>query len=253
MSFVRELGDGWREFRSRTWIWVVVLGFAFANAAESAGLNILGPVVAKESLGGASVWGLVLAAMGVGLVLGGLLALRIRPERPLFVGVVSITLLVPPLVLLAIEAPWPVIAASALLAGIGVELFSVFWDTSLQTHVPNEVLSRVSAWDAIGSLVLIPAAYAIVGPLADAIGIETDALALRRHRVRGDHRAAPLARRARAAAARLRRTRRGLSFARRWIARRASPWRRTGASTPRRSSSAASRSCVRTRRRSARC
>ena len=62
--------------------------------------------------------------------------------------------------------------ASTLLAGIGIELFSVFWDTSLQAHVPNEVLSRVSAWDAIGSLVLIPAAYAVVGPLADAIGID---------------------------------------------------------------------------------
>ena len=171
-SFVRELGDGWREFRSRTWIWIVVIGFAFANGAEAAGLNILGPVVAKESLGGASVWGLVLAAMGVGLVLGSLLALRIRPERPLFVGVVSITLLVPPLVLLAIEAPWPALAAATLLSGIGIELFTVFWDTSLQAHVPNEVLSRVSAWDAIGSLVLIPAAYAVVGPLADAIGIE---------------------------------------------------------------------------------
>ena len=74
--------------------------------------------------------------------------------------------------LLAIEAPWPAIAAATLLTGIGIELFSVLWDTSLQTHVPNEVLSRVSAWDAIGSLVLIPAAYAVVGPLADAIGIE---------------------------------------------------------------------------------
>ena len=171
-SFVRELGDGWREFSSRTWIWIVVIGSAFANAAEAAGLNILGPVIARESLGGAAVWGLVLAATGVGLVLGGLLALRFRPERPLLVGVVAITLLFPPLVMLAIEAPWPVIAASTLLAGIGIELFSVFWDTSLQTHVPNEVLSRVSAWDAIGSLVLIPAAYAIVGPLADAIGVE---------------------------------------------------------------------------------
>ena len=36
-GFIRELGDGWREFRTRTWIWVVVLGFAFANGAESAG------------------------------------------------------------------------------------------------------------------------------------------------------------------------------------------------------------------------
>jgi MFS family permease len=171
-GFVHELRHGWREFRSRTWIWVVVLGFAFANAAESAGLNILGPVVAKESLGGASVWGLVIAATGVGLVIGGLIALRVQPERPLFVGVLAITLLFPPCALLSLEVPWEAIAAAMLLAGIGIEIFAVFWDTSLQAHVRNDVLSRVSAWDAIGSLVLIPAAYAIVGPLADAIGID---------------------------------------------------------------------------------
>jgi predicted MFS family arabinose efflux permease len=171
-SFIHELGEGWREFSSRQWIWVVVLGFAFANAAWASGLNVLGPVVAEESLGGASVWGLVLAATGVGLVLGGLMAFRFKPERPLLVGVSAITLIFPPLVLLAIEAPWPVIAVAALVSGIGIELFAVFWDTALQTHVPNEVLSRVSAWDAIGSLVLIPAAYAVIGPLADAIGIE---------------------------------------------------------------------------------
>ena len=110
--------------------------------------------------------------IGVGLVIGSIAALRLRPERPLFFGVVAITLLFPPLVLLAIEAPWPAVAASALLAGIGIELFSVYWDTALQAHVPNEVLSRVSAWDAIGSLVLIPAAYAVVGPVADAIGVD---------------------------------------------------------------------------------
>ena len=172
VSFIRELGDGWREFRSRQWIWVVVLGFAFANAAWASGLNVLGPVVAEESLGGASVWGLVLGATGVGLVVGGLVALRLRPKRPLLVGVSAITLIIPPLVLLAIESPWPVIAVAALVSGIGIELFAIFWDTALQTHIPNEVLSRVSAWDAIGSLVLIPAAYAIIGPLADAIGIE---------------------------------------------------------------------------------
>jgi len=171
-SFIRELGDGWREFSSRQWIWVVVLGFAFANAAWASGLNVLGPVVAEDSLGGASVWGLVLAATGAGLVLGGLIAFRLKPERPLLVGVSAITLIFPPLVLLAIEAPWPVIALAALISGVGIELFAVFWDTALQTHVPNEVLSRVSAWDAIGSLVLIPAAYAVIGPLADAIGIE---------------------------------------------------------------------------------
>ena len=172
-GFVHELRTGWHEFRSRTWIWVVVVGFAFANGAASAGFNILGPVIAKESLGGASVWGLLIAATGVGLVVGGLMALRVRADHPLLVGVAMITMLVPPLVLLALGVPWQVLAVAALFTGIGIELFSVLWDTALQAHVPNDVLSRVSAWDAIGSLVLIPAAYAVVGPLADAIGIDT--------------------------------------------------------------------------------
>lgn len=171
-SFLQELRHGWRAFRTRTWIWVIVLGFAFTNGAESAALNVLGPIVAKESLGGASVWGLVLATQGIGLVAGSLLALRLRPSRPLLVSVSLMVFLAPPLVLLALEAPWPVIAASTLLTGVVIELFTVLWDTALQTHVPNNVLSRVAAWDAIGSIVLIPAAYALVGPVSDAIGVD---------------------------------------------------------------------------------
>jgi MFS family permease len=172
-SFLGELRLGWVEFSSRTWIWVVVLGFAFSNAASSASTQVLGPVVAREELGGAAVWGIALAAQGLGLVLGGLLALRIRPSYPLRVGVGVMVLLVPPLVLLALEAPWPLLAVSMIGGGVAIELFSVFWDTSLQGHVPNEVLSRVSAWDALGSIVLMPAAFAVVGPLSSAIGISS--------------------------------------------------------------------------------
>jgi predicted MFS family arabinose efflux permease len=170
-SFVAELREGWGAFRSRTWIWVVVLGFAFSNGAQSAALNILGPIVAEESMGGAKVWGLILAAQGVGLVVGGLVALRIHPARPLLLGVGVAVLLVPPVVLLALGAPWQAIAFAALFTGVGLELFSVFWDVSLQGHVPNELLSRVSAWDALGSFVLMPAAYAIVGPASEVFGI----------------------------------------------------------------------------------
>ncbi|MDH4176143.1 MAG: MFS transporter [Thermoleophilia bacterium] len=170
-SFVMELRDGWDEFRARTWLWVVVIGFAFSNGASSAATQVLGPIVAKEALGGASVWGLALAGQGVGLVLGGLLALRYRPSRPLRSGVAVMLLVVPPLALLALEAPWPALAASMVGGGIAIELFSVFWDTSLQGHVPNAVLSRVYAWDALGSLVLMPAAFAVVGPVSAAIGI----------------------------------------------------------------------------------
>ena len=170
-SFLTELREGWGAFRSRTWLWIVVLGFAFSNGAQSAAVNVLGPVVAEESLGGAEVWGVILAAQGIGLVLGGLVALRIHPARPLLLGVCAAVLLVPPIVLLALEAPWQAIALAAVFTGLGLELFSVFWDVSLQGHVPNELLSRVSAWDAIGSFVLMPAAYAVVGPVSVVVGI----------------------------------------------------------------------------------
>jgi MFS family permease len=196
-SFFAELREGWAAFSSRTWLWVVVLGFAFSNGAQSAALNVLGPIVAEESLGGAKVWGLILAA----LVVGGLIALRIHPARPLLLGVCAAVLLVPPVVLLALEAPWQVIALAALFTGLGIELFSVFWDLSLQGHVPNELLSRVSTWDALGSFVLMPAAYAIVGPASEAFGI-TDALGLCRGRDRRTRRPARLAGGAGAAAPR---------------------------------------------------
>ena len=169
-SFLAELREGWSAFRSRRWLWVVVIGFGFSNAAQAAALNVLGPIVA-ETLGGAGVWGLVLAAQGIGLVIGGLIALRIQPARPLLVGVASALLFVPPIVLLALQAPWQMVALAAVLAGLGVELFSVFWDLSMQGHVPNELLSRVYAWDALGSWVLMPVAYAVVGPVSEAFGL----------------------------------------------------------------------------------
>ena len=171
-NMLRELREGWDEFRSRTWLWAIVVQFGFVNAFGSGAWVVLGPVVARAELGGAKAWGLILAGNGVGLMLGGLVALRIRPQRPLLVATLAIFLMVPPYLLLAGGAPVLLIAGTAVVAGVGIELFSVFWDLSLQQHVPGEKLSRVSSYDALGSFVFIPVGYAIMGPISDAIGID---------------------------------------------------------------------------------
>ncbi len=77
-----DLRDGWDEFRSRRWVWVVVCQFALVNAALAGALSVLGPVVADASFGRAG-WGLVLASQGLGLVVGGVLALLWLPKRAL--------------------------------------------------------------------------------------------------------------------------------------------------------------------------
>ena len=169
-SFVRELVEGWDEFRSRTWLWVVVVAFGVLNAAQVGAFNVLGPPIAKERLGGATAWGFILAALSAGLILGGLLGLRLRPRKALLVGCLCVAFQVPPLVLLAIPAPTAAIAGAAFLEGIGIELFGIYWDTSLQQQVPGEALSRVSSYDALGSWVLLPLGFAIVGPIASLVG-----------------------------------------------------------------------------------
>jgi MFS family permease len=169
-AFVRELLDGWDEFRSRTWLWVVVVAFSVLNAAQVGAFNVLGPPIAKEHLGGAAAWGFILAALSAGLIVGGLVGFRLRPRHALLVGCLSMAFQIPPLVLLAVPAPTAAIAAAAFAEGVGVELFGLYWDTSLQQHVPGEVLSRVSSYDALGSWVLVPIGFAVVGPIASVVG-----------------------------------------------------------------------------------
>ena len=169
-AFVRELREGWDEFRSRTWLWVVVVAFSLLNAAQVGAFNVLGPPIAKEHLGGAASWGLILAALSAGLIAGGVLGLRLRPRRALLVGCACMAFQIPPLLLLAMPASTAAIAAAAFAEGVGVELFGIYWDTSLQQHVPPAALSRVASYDALGSWVFVPIGFAVVGPIASVVG-----------------------------------------------------------------------------------
>lgn len=61
--------------------------------------------------------------------------------------------------------------ACSFLAGAGVEVFGVLWDTAMQQQIPPEKLSRLSSYDALGSFVLIPVGLAVAGPVGAAVGL----------------------------------------------------------------------------------
>jgi MFS family permease len=167
-----DLREGWTEFRTRTWVWVVVVQFMFVNVALACGFTTLGPVIADDTVG-RRVWGLVLAAQAGGMILGGLLALRVRPVRPLRFGVISAALIVPLLAALAFAPQALPLVLCAAAAGVGIEVFSVAWDLSLQQHIPPDRLSRVASYDVLGSFVFIPVGYVVAGPLSDVFGVTT--------------------------------------------------------------------------------
>jgi MFS family permease len=170
-NILHELAEGWSEFVSRRWLWTIVVGAGFGNMAVAGATSVYGPLVAKISLGGSAAWGVISACEGVGLLVGGLILLRYRPARPLFVGVTVLLVWPLPLLCLASMRSTAVIAAGYLLAGIALELFNASWATALQQHVPLEKLSRVTSYDALGSFVFIPLGLTIAGPVAAAIGL----------------------------------------------------------------------------------
>jgi predicted MFS family arabinose efflux permease len=171
-SFVADLHEGWREFSSRTWVWVIVLAASIGNMMGSV-FSVLGVVISKESLGGPLAWALIVAAIGVGSLVGGIVSLRIHVRRSLFFGASLLGFLAIPSALLALGAPAVVVAAGALLAGGSNMIFNALWETSLQRHVPVAALSRVSAYDWFGSLAFQPIGLMLAGPAAAALGAKT--------------------------------------------------------------------------------
>ena len=173
-STLAELRAGWRAFRSRTWLWVSVVYFTLFIAFVFSPFEVLGPQVARRSLGGPAAWAAISTALGAGSVLGGLLGMRWRPGHPLRAAFIWFGVAGPALLaLVAAHAPLPLILLAALIDGGSGTLFNVFWFTAQQREIPAEELSRVSSWDYVGTVGLAPVGLAVSGPVAAAIGIST--------------------------------------------------------------------------------
>lgn len=167
---LQELRAGWREVRSRSWVWVTIACFTGALLCVYAQWYALAPVIAREHYGGAGVFGLLESVAGVGAVAGALLGVKWRPRRPLRAGLILI--LVWPLqdIVFALSSPLALVLPFAFATGFGFSLFGVWWETALARHIPPHAISRVSAYDWMGSLALLPLGFVIAGPLAGAFG-----------------------------------------------------------------------------------
>ena len=167
-----DLVIGWREFISRIWVIAMVISFALINMAFESMLSVLGPLNFSDPVSGPRQWSYNLAGLSVGMLMGGIWALKIKIGRPLFLA----------MVLVAISAIWdfalafnfslPVSVLASVFSGISVEIFLVTWNTSLQSHVPEESYSRVSSYDTLGSYGIAPLGIVAAGPLAMHFGVD---------------------------------------------------------------------------------
>jgi MFS family permease len=169
-SFSRDLLDGWREFVSRTWVWMSVVSFSLGNMMSSVWL-VLAAVWIKGGHGGAGAWTAILVVSAIGALAAGATALRLKPRRPLLLGSFAVIPNAAPIIVLALKLPWETLVVTALVTGFGNMLFNTLWETTLQQHIPPASLSRVSAYDWFGSVLCDPLGLALAGVLATGIGM----------------------------------------------------------------------------------
>jgi MFS family permease len=172
MTMIADLREGWREVRSRQWLWVCIAQFAVVNLCLSPSINVLGPVVAREHYGGALAWSVIITAQAIGLIAGSLIAMRLRPGYPMLVATIVTFGFVPPFFLLAFHAPVWLVAISMLGIGVAIDIFEVLWITAVQEHIPGDKLSRVTSWDALGAFALGPVGLVLVGPVSAILGTQ---------------------------------------------------------------------------------
>ncbi|MFI6349102.1 MFS transporter [Streptomyces sp. NPDC050560] len=169
--FRTDLAVGWREFRSRTWLWGVIAIWCLLMLGASGPLV---PLVATQVITGhgAGSYGLVNSALGAGTVVGGLLALSLRPRRMLRAGASALFLFAVFPAVVGGGFGVPVMVAGAAVAGIGNAFWGVMWATTVQTQVPSDVLNRIHAYDVAGSLAMVPVGQALAGPAAGVFGTD---------------------------------------------------------------------------------
>jgi MFS family permease len=170
-SFFKELRQGWDEFRRQTWIWTTIVFFGIGNFAF-ASYWVLGPIIAKRDLGGAPAWAALTAAFSAGALVGGILAIRVRPKKPLAASCMAAWVFLLQPLGMGLGLPLWTLIVFSLFAGCGLAIHITLWFTVFQQNVPEESLSRVSSYDSFGSFVLLPLGAALAGPIAAVIGVQ---------------------------------------------------------------------------------
>ena len=171
-TMLDDLLHGWKVFLSFRWIVIIVGAFSFIVMCWAAAENVLGPLIALEHFNGPKSWSFVITAESAGLIVGSIIAIKVKPKYPLRFLMLSSFTITFYIWSLAKPQSLLMIAFGAFLFGITLDLWGTLWSTALQRKVPRDSLSRVSSFDAMGSMMFRPIGLAIAAPLSTLLGIE---------------------------------------------------------------------------------
>ena len=171
-SMLADIGEGFREVMRHTWLWLLIGQALLYHCFYGGTQSVLGPIVVGDQFG-RTAWGVALGTLMAGFVAGGLVCLKWKPRRGLFVGTALLALTACFPLAIAFSDHLAPILVGGFLHGLGLQIFSVQWETSIQQNIPDDKLARVYSFDLVGSFVARPLGLALTGPIAELVGFDT--------------------------------------------------------------------------------
>jgi hypothetical protein len=135
----------------------------------SGGINVLGPVIADDTIGSEG-WGLAGSAQALGVFVAAFFLAKASLTRPMKAIMVAFVLWCVPMLVLGTHVNLWLLAAAFAIAGAALSLLDLSWNLLVQEKVPEAMLSRIMAIDGFFSFVAMPIGQIAVGPLAAAFG-----------------------------------------------------------------------------------
>lgn len=171
VPFLRHIRDGLAFTFSVPWLWVTIFLWAFINMAMSGPFVVGLPLLVRDTLGGdAGTFGLIVAAMGVGEVVGTFTISQLRVRRVGLAIYAWAILAAATRIVLGLVPELPVILLMFAIGGLSVVGFGVLWESALQRHVPRDMLGRVVSIDWFGAVLMGPVAPVVFAGIVEAIG-----------------------------------------------------------------------------------
>jgi MFS family permease len=175
-----EIKEGLRYVRGRRWLLIAMFGATLSLLLVWGPWEALVPFVVKTQLtepGGSAEanLSLIIAAGGVGALLAAFtMGQRAElPRKPILWLYLSFSLA------MFMTAGFGVATTTwhgmivAFISEGAIGVLIIIWFTLLQRLVPTQLLGRVTALDWMISTAGVPISFLIVGPLADALGVDT--------------------------------------------------------------------------------
>lgn len=171
-SVLGDLRGGLGTVSKSPWLWITITIAALSNITLSGPINIALPTLIKDHLqADVGSLGIIYSMIAVGSCVGtvGIGRLkRLRRRGPVaYVALVALGLSV---LMFGLPISLAGVALAAMIGGASVSVFTMIWISTLQETVPRELLGRVSSIDNLGSYVLLPVGYGVVGWATDQIG-----------------------------------------------------------------------------------